>query len=536
MRPRPSKSRKKTRASSLPDYWFDRQAANRACEFFDRYIVHIKGEMAGRPFHLERWQRRIVRRLFGWKRRSNGFRRYRTVFVEVPRGNGKSTLAAGVALYLLFSDGEPGAEVYSAAADRDQAAIVFEEQGKKMVEASPALRKRCDIFKRSIVVPPTNSSFKVLSSDVPTKHGFNVHGCIFDELHAQPNRYLFDVLKTGMGKRRQPVMFIITTAGEAGPSIWAEQHEYAEKILAGSIRDDTWLPVIYAANREDDWTSEKVWKRVNPNYGISVNPDFVRQECREAQEKPAYENTFKRLQLNIRTDQVVKWMSLHTWDACAGPVDPEELAGQVCFAGMDLANNDDLASFVLVFPPDGDERPVFSVLPFFWVPEDNIAKRVRRDRVHYDVWVKQGFLNATPGNIIDYDAIRLRIKELGQLFSIQEIAFDPWNATQIANQLGEQDGFQMVQFRQGFQSMSAPTKELERLVLGKLIAHAGHPVLRWNLGNMVVKVDPAKNIKPDKGKAREKIDGIVATIMAIGRASLRVNTASVYETRGLRTL
>ncbi len=450
----------------------------------------------------------------------------------VPTHN--SSLAAGIALYLLFADGEPGAEIYSAAADRDQAAIVF-ETAKAMVENSPALSRLAEIYKRSILVPSTRSTYRVLSADAPTKHGLNAHGVIFDELHAQPNRELWDVLTTATGARRQPLVVAITTAGHDRESVCWEQHEYARQVLDGVIEDPSFFAYIRAADEEDDWLDEEVWAKANPSLGITVKLDYLREQARKAKNVPAYQNTFRRLHLNQWTQQETRWLPLEAWDACGTPVDPRLLEGQPCYGGLDLASTSDLAAFVLVFPPELGEEERYAVLPFFWIPEENMVERARRDRVSYDAWARDGLITPTEGNVIDYGFIVRAIEELGERYNIKEIAFDRWGAFQVSQAL-EGAGFTMVGFGQGFASMSAPTKELLRLVLDGKLAHGGHPVLRWMADNVVVSTDPAGNVKPNKAKSREKIDGIVALIMALDRALRHREAGSVYDRRGIVTL
>ena len=531
---RKPKAKTTTSASSGDGFWFDESAAEMAAEFFSRYLTHVKGEWAGQPLDLSEWQKdRIIHPLFGCKR-PDGTRRYRTAYIEIPRKNAKSTMCAGIALLLLFADKEPGAEIYSAAADREQAAIVF-DAAKQMVEASPELRKRCEIYRRSIVIPATGSSYKVLSADAFTKHGLNAHGIIFDELHAQPNRELWDVLKTSTGARRQPLVVAITTAGYDRHSICWEQHDYAEKVRDGVIQDTSFLPVIYAAGPEDDWKNPETWAKANPGLGISIKPEYLAQEAKRAAEVAAYENTFKRLHLNIWTEQSERWLALDKWDACGeGIVNPDELEGRFCYAGLDLASTTDIAAFVMVFP---HEDGLSSVLARFWVPEEGIRKRAHRDRVPYDLWAKQGHITPTEGDVIDYDQIRADIAELAKLYNIREIAFDRWGAAQISTQL-QGDGLTVVPMGQGFASMSPPTKELEKLILGRQLRHGGNPVLRWMASNVAVKQDPAGNLKPAKDKSAERIDGIVALIMAIDRASRHeaADGESVYDTRGVLTL
>ena len=480
-----------------------------------QYLTHVKGEWAGNPFTLEPWQRDLViHPLFGWKR-ANGTRKYRTAYIEVPRKNGKSTLAAGIALTLLFADNEPGAEVYSAAGDRKQAGIVF-DVARQMVQRCDDLKTRAEVFRSSIVVPKTASSYHVLSADAYTKHGLNAHGVIFDELHAQPNRELWDVLTTSTGARRQPLIVALTTAGYDRHSICWELHEYAWRVRDGVSPDDSFLPVIFGAEKEDDWTSPKVWKKANPNLGVTIKVDYFDQKCTNAKEMPAAENTFKRLHLNIWTEQADRWIPIEKWNLCAGPVNENELRGALCFAGLDLSTTKDVTALNLTFPVNGRYKQLWR----FWIPEETIAPRIRIKGVEYDRWVPEGFIKATEGNVVDYDVVRADINQLGEQFNIRQIAYDPWNATQIVTQL-QGDGFEMVPVRQGYYTMSPASKEFEKLILGRKIDHGGNPVARWMMSNVAVEIDAAGNIKPSKKKSTEKIDGIVAAIMAVGRCALQ---------------
>lgn len=513
-------------------FWYDHEEADRAVRFFERRLVHVKGEWAGRPLLLEDWQKHeIIKPLFGWKRRSDGTRRYRTAFIALPRKNAKSTISSGIALKLLMADKEPGAEVYSAAADREQASIVF-EASKEMVEASPKLLERVTVLKRSLVVRRTRSSYKVLSKDAKSKHGQNAHGIIFDELHTQTSRELWDTLRTGTVARRQPLLVAITTAGYDKESLCWHEWEYARKVRDGEIDDPHYLPVIYEADREDDWTSPEIWKKANPNYGISVKIDYLEAECKKAQEQPAAENAFKQLHLNIWTEQAVRWMPMARWDECAGePVDEEELKGRHCYTALDLSSTLDITAMVHVFPMDDG---TFVTLPRFFIPAENIRERVKRDRAPYDVWVKQGLITATPGEVIDYRAVMHQFDQDAQKFDIAEVPFDRWGATQISIELQDR-GMTVVPFGQGFASMSAPTNALMTLVLQKQLRHGGNPVLRWMAGNCAVEKDAAGNIKLSKRRSTEKIDGIVATVMALDRAQRNEGKpkASVYKSRGI---
>ena len=511
---------------------FDEAKAQRAVEFI-RCLKHTKGRWRGQAFDLLPWQETIIRDVFGTVK-EDGFRQYNTAYVEIPKKNGKSELAAGVALYMTCGDNEWGAEVYGCASDRQQASIVF-DVAVDMVEQCPALKKRIKpvMSVKRLVYKPTNSFYQVLSAEAYTKHGLNVHAVIFDELHSQPNRELFDVMTKGSGDARtQPLFFLITTAGTDRHSVCFEQHQKAEDILCGRKADPTFYPVIYGAEDDADWTSEEVWYRANPSLGHTIDIGKVRNACLSARDNPAEENIFRQLRLNQWVKQSTRWMQMEKWDACAFPVDEGELLGRECYGGLDLSSSIDITAFVLVFPPRDDaERYVF--LPFFWIPEENMVRRVRRDHVPYDVWEKQGFLETTEGDVIHYGFIESFIEDLGKRFHIKEIAFDRWGAVQMVQNL-EGLGFTVVPFGQGFKDMSPPSKRLMELVLERNVAHGGHPVLRWMMDNIFVRTDPAGNIKPDKEKSTEKIDGAVAAIMALDRAIRHGgSTGSVYDERGI---
>ena len=505
------------------EYWFDCKAANHACEFFERFLKHSQGRWAGCRFELLPWERKTIRRIFGWKRR-DGTRKYRRVYLEIAKKNGKSTFAAGIALYLLVADHEPGATVYSAAGDIEQAALVF-EMAKTMVEMSPELRKFIKPFRRSLVVRRTRSVYRVISAEAKTKHGPNISGIVFDELHVQPNRELWDALTAGVAARRQPLIVAITTAGYDRNSICWEQHEYARRVIRNPKMDPSFLGVIFAAGEKDDWTSPRTWAKANKSLGVTITKEYLAGECARAKQSPAYQNTFKRLNLNIWTSQESRWIPMDAWKKCGGPIALEGLAGKTCYGGLDLASSIDIAALVLDFP---DEEGNHTLLPFFWVPAENMRERGLRDRVDYELWARQGYITATPGNVIDYAFIRSRVKELAGVFNVREIAFDSWGAVQITQEL-EAEGLTVVPFRQGYRSLSAPTKELMRLLLGGNIRHGGNPVLAWMADNVMVRTDPAGNIKPDKGRSKEKIDGIVAMIMALDRATRNKESGSIFD-------
>lgn len=511
---------------------FDETKAQRTLQFINN-LKHTKGRWHGIPFDLLPWQEEIIKDVFGTVK-ENGARQYNTAYVEIPKKNGKSELAAAIALYMTCGDLEWGAEVYGCAADRQQASIVF-DVAVDMVDQCPALKKRVKpiMSVKRLVYQPTNSFYQVLSAEAYTKHGLNVHAVIFDELHAQPNRELFDVMTKGSGDARlQPLYFLITTAGTDRNSICFEQHQKAVDILEGRKIDNTFYPVIYGIEDNSDWSDEKNWYKANPSLGYTIDIEKVRNAYVSAKENPAEENVFRQLRLNQWVKQSTRWMPMDIWDECAFEVNPDELIGRECYAGLDLSSTSDITAFVMVFPPRNSEEK-YMILPYFWIPEDNMKLRVRRDHVPYDVWEQRGFLNTTEGNVIHYDFIEKFIDELGNKYHIKQIAFDRWGATQMIQDL-EGMGFEVVPFGQGYKDMSPPTKELMKLTLEKKIAHGGHPALRWMLDNVFVRQDPAGNIKMDKQKSTEKIDGAIALVMALDRAIRNeVNTSSIYDERGI---
>lgn len=515
---------------------FDERKAQRVVRFIEA-LRHTKGEFHGQPFHLLPWQEKIIRDVFGTVRDDDlSMRQYTTAYIEIPKKNGKSELGAAIALNMLINDDEWKAEVYSCASDRQQAAIVF-DVAVDMVRQSPALMKRVKIIPstRRMIYQPTGSIYQVLSSEVATKHGLNVSACIFDELHTQPTRALYDVMTQGSGDaRRQPLWFLLTTAGTDRNSICWEVHQKALDILEGRKIDPRFYPVLFGLPDDADWTSEENWYRANPSLDHTITIDKVRDAFRKAQETPADENQFRQLRLNQWVKQSVRWMPMDKWDECGGVVDPYALEGRACYAGLDLSSTSDLTALVLVFPPTSEDEP-YIALPFFWLPEETLSLRVRRDHVPYDQWAKRGFIQTTEGNVVHYGYIERFICELGERYDIREIAHDRWNATMMVQTL-EDDGFTMVPFGQGFKDMSPPTKELMRIVLEHKLCHGGHPVLRWNMDNAFVRTDPAGNLKLDKEKSTEKVDGAVALVMALDRAMKNQGGDSVYNHRGLLIL
>jgi phage terminase large subunit-like protein len=458
-------------------------------------------------------------------------RSYRTCYIEIPRKNGKSELAAAFALYGLVGDRVIGAEVYSAAADRDQAALVF-NVAAQMVRNDARLSGRLKILdsQKRIVDHSTGSFYRAISAEAYSKHGFNASMVIYDELHAAPDRELWDVLSTSMGTRAEPTMIAITTAGFDRHSICWEQHDYAQKILDGTVTDPTFYPVIYAAPENADWLDEEVWRKANPALEDFRDIDEMRSLANKAKEIPALQNTFRRLYLNQWTEQAERWIDMTAWVRCDGPANwlqlRESLKGQPCFAALDLSSRTDLTALSLVF--EDEAADTMTVVPFFWVPEEGAEKRGRTDRVPYPQWIRDGLITATPGNVVDQGFIREDINRLAKEYQIRELAFDPWNASKLSLEL-QGDGIQVAEMRQGFRDLSEPTKHLGALVTGSKLRHGGHPVLRWMASNMVVRQDPNGNLAPDKSKVTERIDGIVSTIMAISVALRNDSVEPSYQ-------
>lgn len=517
----------------LPTSHYDKNKADRAVTFIEN-LCHTKGKWAGKRFWLLPWQEQLIRDIFGIVKH-DGNRQFRTAFVEICKKVGKSELAAAIALYLLYADNEPSAEVYGAAADRQQASIVF-DVARQMVEMSPALMKRSKLMSatKRIVNYGNAGFYQVLSAEVGSKHGFSISGLVFDEIHTQPNRQLYDVLtKYSSDARQNPLHFIITTAGNDRHSIAFELHTKAIDILEGRRVDPTFYPVVYGLKDDEDWEDEANWYKVNPSLGYTVDIERLRDAYRKAKQNPADEITFKWLRMNMWVSSTTSWIPDAIFMKGNEPIDMRLLEGRDCYAGLDLSSTGDITALVLIFPPrNANEK--YILVPFFWVPKETIPQRVKANSVPYDVWEKQGNLLATEGNVIHYDFIEKFICDLAEKYHILEIAVDRWNATHMIQNL-EDAGFTMVPFGQGFASMSTPTKEFYRLLMEGQIVHAGHPVLRWMAGNVVIETDAAENIKVTKAKSKEKIDGIVASIMALDRCLRNQGEAkgSVYDERGL---
>ena len=470
------------------------------------------GDFSGQPFTLRPWQARIIRQLF--KTRADGLRQYRTALLMFPRKNGKTELAAAIAIYCLLFDGQQGGEIYLAAADREQAGKVYHAM-VTMLRNDAELAAHVEIIEsqKRIVHRKSDSFCKAISAEAYSKHGFNASAVIYDELHVAPDRELWDVLATSQGARLQPLLIAISTAGYDRQSILWELYAHAKRVREHPGLDPTFLPIIYEAPIDAEWTDEKVWKQANPALGDFRSLEDMRILAARAKEIPAQENTFRRLYLNQWTEQAARWIPMTAWDACQQPIDVAALRGRRCYVGMDLSSTQDLTALVAVFPSDEG----FDVLPQFFVPADKIRERATRDHVPYDEWARRGVLTATPGNVVDYEAVRAVLHDWAERYELRSIAFDPWNATDLTNRLFNQDGLPCVKMRQGFASLSAPTKALEKAILSRALRHDGHPVLRWNISNVAVEQDAAGNLKLSKKVSTERIDGAAALVMAVDR-------------------
>jgi len=502
------------------EFTFDVIVAERVCKFFETQFKHSKGEYAGKNFILEDWQKKILGHLFGWKRK-DGTRRYRKLFLLIPRKNGKSFICSALALIMLCADNEPGSEVYLLAANTNQASLIFKESCN-MVNQNKLLSNEIEICPsaKGLKFPKTVSYMKVLSSEALSQHGLNPHCFIIDEVHTQRKDELIEVMQTATGSRRQPLEVYISTADYAGDSPCNRMVAYARKVRDNQIEDSSYMPILYELTCEDDWTDEKNWYKANPNLGVSIKVDFFKSQYRKAREEPSFENTFKRLHLNIQTEQERRWLKIEDWDNSGQKIDKEELKGKKCFAGIDLSSTRDITALVLYFPE------YYACLPFFWVPEFTATKKLE-----YKMWNKQEYCYLTQGNVVNYEEIRQKVLELKEIYDINSIAYDPWNAAQFATNLSDNDGVTMIQFRQGYMSLNEPSKELEKILIEKKLVHFNNPIMRWMASNVQVKDDPAGNIKPIKANkdSPQKIDGIVALIMALGISMQAREERSMFD-------
>ena len=515
----------------MKKFYFDKEEASKAIGFIETFCTHTKGELTGKPFILEDWQKKIVGDLFGWKNKKTNLRKYRTALIQLPRKNGKTTLAASIICYVLFSCKERGNELYAAAGDRGQANILFSIVST-MVLQNNELSKRAKVFRNSITNESKGNFFQAISSDSKTKHGFSAGCVIMDELHVQKNRDLYDTLLTSTGARSEPLFISITTAGYDRQSIGFEIYNYAKQVKNKIIKDDSFYSCIYEADVDDDITDEKVWKKANPNYGISLRKEYMKRESQRAVDVPSYQNTFKRLMLNIWTDSVTAWITPKEWEACEGEIDLKKLKGKACWAGLDLASTRDISALVLLFKED--EK--FLLVPYCFIPEENARKRSEKDKVDYVTWIRDKHIIATSGDVCDYSFIKQKILELSDQFNILGIAYDRWNASSLVLDLVNDHNVPMAPFGQGFLSMSAPTKEFEKIILGEQLVHNGNPVMSWAINNVAIQEDPAGNLKPNKAKSTEKIDPVVAAIMALGEHMTTEDLDSIYDQRGLLIL
>lgn len=504
-------------------YYFDRHAGIRVIRFIELHCVHVEDGVdirAGDPVRLQRWQKLIIMKLFSWKRIINDARKFRKLWLEIPRKAGKTSLAAWIILYLLFADGERGAQIVCAASSTEQAEIIF-GICKQIVLNSPKLHALCSTYKKSLWYRNLNNVFKVLSGRPSGKHGKNLHGAVVDEVHEQKSRELIEALSTSNIARKQPLEIYITTAGDDPTSICWEMHEHAVRVIENPKLDEQLLPKIYTVDVTKDpeaWKDEKNWYKANPNLGVTFPIEKMREDFELAEQVPAYENSFKRLRLNIWTEQETRAIPMDKWRRCQSDLSVDRLKRRPCWMGLDIAATTDVAAGVLVFPPRKDE-PFYDALSFFWYPRLSASERRRTNKKDLLPWAQQGLIKLTEGNVIDQDVIRKDINALRKIYNIREIAIDRWNSVQLQTQL-QGDGFEVIQFGQGFGSMTDPTKQLIGLVLDQRLNHYGNPVLEWMASYFAVEMNAAGDIKPSKKKAREKIDGMVALIMALSRAML----------------
>lgn len=495
-------------------YSFDVERADEVCRFIEK-LPHIKGKWAGKKLHLEPWQCFILTTVFGWVD-EGGNRRFRTAYTEVPRKNAKSTLTSGVALYMLSADGEPGAEVYSAATTRDQARIVFND-AQQMARKSPGLREALGVTvgAHNIHVLDTASKFEALSAEGSTLDGLNIHFASVDELHAHKTRAVWDVLETATGSRSQSLLWAITTAGSNRAGICYEVRTYLAKVLEGVTEDETLFGVIYTLDDGDDWTDPGVWAKANPNIGVSVYREDVERLARKAMSMPSAQNNFLTKRLNVWVNADTAWMDMRSWDRCATPgMAPSEFEGAPCYVALDLATRVDIAALMQMFVRNVEGKPHYFAFGRYYLPEDTVETS---GNSQYQGWAIEGRLVQTPGNVTDYGYIRQDLRDLASRFELREVPYDPFQATQLSTELMD-EGFPMVEMRPTVMNFSEPMKELEAAVLEGRFHHDGDPVLTWMVSNVVCHLDNKDNIYPRKERPENKIDGVVALIMAIGRA------------------
>lgn len=498
------------------DYYFDEKEASRPCWFIEN-LTHTKGELAGRAIHLEPWQCFLLTTLFGWKAKA-GNRRFRSAYVEVARGNGKSTLLSGIGLFCLCADHEPGAEVYSFATTREQAKIVFGD-AQTMARGNRALQEAygLEVTAHALYVPATNSTFQAKSAEGSTLDGLNTHLAIIDELHAHKKRDVFDVVETSLGKRRNSLMVSITTAGVDRTGICYEQRTLVTKILSGSLQDESYFGIIYTLDPDDDWKSDEALAKANPNWGVSVRPEVIRALQAKAIATPSAENNFKTKHLDVWCNADVGWMDMKAWDACADEsLDESDFDGEPCWLGLDLASTSDMTAKVKIFQRKIDGASHYYLFGDYWLPRTAIERGVNSQ---YQGWEYLGYLHVCEGPVTDFAEIRDSILEDCGRYSVQSVAYDPFQAVQLSKELSD-DGVPMVLCKQTVANLSDPMKQFQALVLDHRLHFNGDPVLTWMVSNVVCHVDVKENIYPRKDAPENKIDGVVAGIMALSRALL----------------
>jgi phage terminase large subunit-like protein len=525
----------------VPGAVFDPTRVDLVLQVFNA-LRHTQGKWAGRPLLPDPWQiAYVLAPVFGWVRKNDDgeyVRVIRRLYVDIPRKNGKTTTAGGIATVLLAADNEQSAQVYAVASAKDQARFCFDPV-KLMVQKSPTLSRLTKCLQSRIVYKPTDSYFTVVSKVADLLHGANIHGAIVDELHVHKSPEVVETVETGTGSRTQPLVVIITTADDGrSETIYARRRAYVEQLARGVLKDESLYGVVWAADEEDDPFAESTWRKANPGYGVSPSREYLQQAANEAQQSPADLAKFLRLHLGLRTKQDTRFLDLHYWDRNASIVDEAALQGRDCYGGLDLATTSDLCALAWDFP---DGKGGHDVIWRLWAPEGAYEPLYRRTAGAAAVWVREGRLTLTPGDVCDYDYIRSAINTDRERFNVVEIAFDPWNSTQLVNDL-QADGLEMVQMRQGFASIAAPTRDLGRL-LGEgtadrpLYRHGGNPAVRWQVDNFAVEMDAAGNVKPSKKNSGDKIDAVVAGIMALSRALQRQpQRVSVYEDNNLAFL
>jgi phage terminase large subunit-like protein len=507
------------RAKKKWPYRFDSKAAARPCRFLEK-LPHVKGKWAKdrKRLKLEPWQCFWITTSFGWLRKSDSTRRYRTLYMEVARKNAKSTIASGLALYMLALDGEAGAECYSAATKKDQARIVF-DAARKMALACPRYLKKYNVqvLAHALTQESTGSKFVAIDAEARTQDGLNPHCTIYDELHAARDRALFDVMDSATGSREQPLMIIITTAGSDQAGVCYEQRNYTVKILSGVFADETFFGIIYTIDDSDDWADEKCWPKANPNLGVSVSIEDMRGRARKARQSPASLNAFKTKKLDVWVSADSAWMDMGEWNAAGDPsLVEDDFALDECVAGLDLASKIDIAARVNIYRRTIKEKAHYFAFGKFYLPE-SVIEGGGND--HYTGWHDQGFLTSTPGNVIDFDEIEDDIIILPSVINLREVAYDPHQATQMISHLVA-EAIVCVEMRPTVLNFSEPMKEIQALVKVGRFHHTGDPVLAWMVSNVVCHTDKKDNIYPNKARAENKIDGVVAMIMAIGRLIL----------------